>query len=138
MKFLLPTLILSLLIITACQPGPPPIFEKTTKQKLLGKWNIQRIDIDYYDPIPVLDDSIRHVGRPGDSLVFAEDIVYNYEDGDPVPEDLPYTIVNDSTLIIDGELTRIRELTETRLHLFSDEIDQVNNERTVFSAKLIR
>jgi hypothetical protein len=138
MKLLLPALVLSLLIITSCNPGDPPIFEKTTAQKLLGKWKIQRIDIDYYDPIPVLDDSIRHIGLPGDSLVFTPTILYNYEDGDLVPEDLDYTIVNDSTLIIDGELTMIRELTATRLHLFSDEIDQVNNERQVFSAILIR
>jgi hypothetical protein len=138
MKLLLPALVV-ILVITSCNPGDPPIFEKTTAQKLMGKWRLQRIESYYYDPIPVLDDTTQYLGLPGDSIVFkSNNIIDNYEDGDLVPDEVDYTIVNDTTLIIDGDLTKIRELTDTRLYLYGDEVDQVQNDRLVVHFFLYR
>jgi hypothetical protein len=138
MKFLLPALAL-VLIIASCNPGDPPIFEKTTAQKLSGKWRLQRIESYYYDPIPVLDDTTLYIGKPGDSIVFRSNtIIDNYEDGDLVPDQVDYSIVNDTTLIIDGDLTKIRELTDTRLYLYGDETDNAANDRLVVHFFLYR
>lgn len=131
MKFLLPALAL-VLIIASCDPGDPPVFEKTTAQKLIGKWRVKRVESYYYDPIPVLDDTTLQLGLPGDSVVFkSNNVIDTYEDGDLVPDQVDYTIVNDTTLIIDGDMTRIRELTENRLFLYGDDVNHTLNERLV-------
>ncbi len=135
MKFVLFLLMAGLVTVTACQqddvPTPP---QRTTKEKLLGQWKLEKEQIDDYDPIPVLINSQVYMGDPEDSIVFKSDnMLYTYID-DVVPEISPYVVINDTTLAIDGDTMKIRELTDTRLHIFAEEIDYNLNDRTVFNA----
>jgi hypothetical protein len=139
MKFLLPIFTAAVVLSGACTPEKETLTpEPTTSEKIAGKWKVQKINIDYYDPIPVLDDSVRYVGLPADSLVFKSGgLLYDYVE-DPIPEILPYSVVNSTSMVIDGEKFQIKELTSNKFRLHSDSVNTAANERTVFDVYLFR
>jgi hypothetical protein len=141
MKFLPSILTVTVLLLVACQPEPnlpTPVPEKTTAEKIAGKWKADRLNIDYYDPIPVLSDTVRFKGLPADSIVFKNTgLMYNYI-ADPVPDIVPYTIVNNNSIMIDGEKFQIKELTANKLRLYMDTVYVADNERTVVDFYLFR
>lgn len=99
---------------------------------------MQKINIDYYDPIPILDDSVRYIGLPADSLVFkAGGLLYDYI-GDPIPEILSYSVVNSTSMMIDGEKFQIKELTANKFRLHSDSVNTAADDRTVLDLYLFR
>jgi hypothetical protein len=141
MKNLFLVLIAASLFMVACQPDDPPVItQKTTAQKLLGKWSVKKINTDYYSPMTVLDDSTRYIGLPGDSMVFkSNNKLYYYEDGFPTdPEIFDYAIINDSTITVDGDPSKLRDFTDTKLTIFSQDIDLPANEKTEYFAYLVR
>lgn len=130
--------IISITALSSCQREDLPDIN-TVRDRIIGKWKVDRLYIDYYDPIPVLDDSVRYVGIPSDSIVFkADGKLFNYMDDPSDPDELEWQLLNDSTISVDGELMQIKELTLTRFWLQSDERDDTFNERTVFNLWLYR
>lgn len=139
MKKLLVAIPVLVLLAVACQRDPADNTpEPTTAERVAGRWKLQRVNIDYYQPITVLDDSVRFTGGPGDSLVFRPGGIMLSYDGSPTADTITYSIPDNSHIIIDGERFDIRELTSTRFHLFSDSVNVTFNERTVMNVYLVR
>jgi hypothetical protein len=125
--------------IGACQrDAEPNTPEPTTAEKVAGKWKLQKVNIDYYYPITVLDDTVRYTGSPGDSLVFKPNgKIYSY-DGSPAPDTIPYSLAGDTHITIDGERFQIRELTAVKFRLYADSVNTLLNERTITDVYLVR
>lgn len=138
MKTLLITVALvSVAALTSCQKDPEE--NNVVKNKLLGKWKLERIETDVYSPIPVFDHHDTQIGIASDSLVFkANGKVYSYLEDPLDPEIMDWELINDSTLSVDEEIVKIRELTSTRLHFHSDETYTSQNKREVMDMYFFR
>jgi hypothetical protein len=103
-----------------------------TRALLLGKWQLDKGIDEYYKPLNVLTEREETIGEPGDSSIFKNDnYVYSYQTRSTgVDEEIyEYTLVNDSTVIIDEEQWRIRKLTEFEMTLYQEETE--NDERDI-------
>jgi hypothetical protein len=132
-KIVFPVICL-VLLIASCQPDPvePP---PTNRDKILGKWHLDRDYSEYYQPSTVLLDYEEYIGEPEDSVVFRKNnIMVAY----PEEEYLEYHFVNDSTISIDDEEYKIRKLTSTELYLFQEESITATDERYVIRGYLSR
>lgn len=135
-KLIYSVVCLSLLVLVACQKDDAP--EPTTQQKLLGKWQVQKVIDEYYKPVNVLLESDEVQGLPGDSVVFkADGNVYTYS---PVYGDdfTDYELLNDTTLRIEDEVYIIRKLTASELYLYNEDIDAVANEKYIQKGYFVR
>lgn len=135
-KVIFSILCLSLLAMVSCQKDDIP--EPTTEQKLSGKWKLQRVVEEYYQPINTLIDSEETPGREGDAVEFkANGIVHVYSliDGD---DETTYEILNDTTMLIEDEMYKIRKLTSTELNLFQDYVEPGGDERYVQRVYFVR
>jgi hypothetical protein len=133
---ILSALCLSLLVLTACQRDDDPV--PTTSDMLMGKWKLQKAIDEYYQPINVLLETDEVIGEADDSIVFKNNSkLYSYSAtyGEEVTE---YQVLNDTTLLIEDELYKIRKLTNTELNLFLDHTEQSLNERYVQKLYFIR
>jgi hypothetical protein len=105
----------------------------------LGTWKLDKTIEEEYHPINTLSYRDEYIGLPGDSVVIkANGIMYSYEDGDPVAEETEYELTNDSTISIDGEMYKIRKLTDTEFYLHQEEIDQAFDEKWIYQIYLKR
>ena len=138
MKTLLITMALvSVAVLTSCQKDPEE--NNIVKDKLIGKWKLEKIETDVYSPIPVFDHHDTQNGIASDSMVFkANGTVYIYIEDPLDPEILDWELINDTTLSVDGEISKIRELTSTRLRLHSDETYTSENKREVMDMYFFR
>ena len=138
MKTLLLTVALvSIAALTSCQKDPEE--NNNVKNLLIGQWKLDRIQIDEYSPIPVLDHQDIQIGTASDSLVFkAYAKVYSYLEDPLDPEIMDWYLVNDSTLSVDDEIVKIRELTSTKLYFHSDETYTSQNTREVSNITFYR
>lgn len=139
-KIVFPLLGLVIIVVASCQKGAD---EKTPKKKvkdqILGKWKLDYSTDDYYHPINTLFDHEQYDGRPGDSVVFRNDgFAYGYTDDHGGPEEIPYELINDSTISIDDEPYKIRKLTDTEMYLYQEEIYTGADQRYVIQTFLIR
>ena len=134
MKKVLFTLVtLSVLFFVSCKKEE--VEQQSQKEKLLGKWMLQRAQEELYSPATNLISSDEYIGEPGDSLVFMRnDILYSYTDSDV--EETNYNLVNDSTLDIEQERWKIATLTDRELTLVQDET--LMNERYVLRIFMVR
>lgn len=99
-----------------------------TKEKLLGKWQFER-GIDEYYKADVLISKDEEIGTPADSVIFKNNnLAYEYyKVANEVREEIyEYNLVNDSTLLIDDELYKIRKLTGTELYVYQEELENVD------------
>jgi hypothetical protein len=122
--------IFCLLIITlaSCRREDSIANPDVTKEKLLGKWQFER-GIDEYYKANVLISKDEEVGTPADSVIFKNDnLIYEYYKiaNEVKAEIYDYNLVNDSTLLIDDELYKIRKLTGTELYVYQEEIEGVD------------
>jgi hypothetical protein len=139
MKKILYCIPLLLIIAAACQRDPVDNSpEPTLTQRVAGKWMLQKVNINYYQPITILDDSVRFTGGPADSLVFKPGGLMLSYDGTPGADTTSYSFPDNTHIIIDGERFDIRELTNTRFQLYADSVNLVFNERTVSNVFLVR
>ena len=138
MKTLLITVaLISVAALTSCQKDPEE--NNAVRNMLIGQWKLDKIQVDVYSPIPVLDHQDIQIGTPSDSLVFkANGKVYSYLEDPLDPEIMDWHLINDSTLSVDDEIVKIRQLTGTLLHFHSDETYTSQNTREVSDIKFYR
>ena len=130
--------LVSVAALQSCQgENTPP--NNVVKDKLLGKWKLERLESDIYSPATVFNHHEQYLGIASDSIVFkANGEVYNYIDDPLDPDITEWVLINDTTLSVDGEITKIRELTSTRLLLHSDDTFTSPSGRIVTDAYLYR
>lgn len=130
--------LVSIAALPSCERDETPP-NSIVKNKLMGKWKLERIETDVYSPSTVFDHHDQYLGIATDSIVFKSNgELYNYIDDPLDPDIVDWELVNDTTLLIDGEMSKIRELTATRLLLHSDETYPPQNKREVADAYFYR
>lgn len=122
--------IFCLLIITlaSCRREDSISNPDVTKEKLLGKWQFDRAIEESYKA-DVLISKEEEIGTPADSVIFKNDnLIYEYYKiaNEVKAEIYDYRLVNDSTLLIDDELYKIRKLTATELYVYQEEMEGVD------------
>lgn len=123
----------------ACKPEKP-FEDKSAKAGLLGKWHLQRMVDEVYNPDGTLYERHETVTIPGDSVLFKQDgwvYCYSSELFSGV-EEQPYRLVNDSTLDIEDELYKIRKLTDKEMLLYQRETDEQTHEINVQESYFVR
>jgi hypothetical protein len=138
MKTLLITVaLISITALTSCQKDREE--NNPVRDQLLGKWRLERIETDVYSPVNVFSYHDMQMGIATDSIVFkANGEVYNYIDDPLDPDITEWVVVNDSTISIDEDILKIRELTPTRLCLRADDTFASQNKREVSDAYFYR
>jgi hypothetical protein len=118
------------------EPTPP---EKTTLEKLLGVWKPQNLIFNDYAPGSFSSDTT--VGTPTDYLEFRNNgksyLKFQNLSGNNIDSSL-YTIVTDSSINIEGQFFKLRNLNGTNLTLYSKETTSSNPlmyEEIVFNLK---
>ncbi|WP_205510164.1 lipocalin family protein [Longitalea arenae] len=132
-------LCISILITGGCNRNDDLQQFAATRAMLLGKWQLDKSIEEYYKPVPVLQEREETSGTTGDTVIFKNDnLVYAYRTlSTGVEEEIfEYTLVNDSTVIIDDEAWRIRQLTAHELTLYQEETE--NDERDIRVGYFIR
>src|SRR5215211_2346036 len=124
------SLSLCILIFMSCQREPDiQLRQKTTAEKIMGKWMLAKYTEECFKPISTLISSDEYNGTAGDSLIFkSNNQLYTYSDIDGnFVED--YKLLDDNTIRIEFEEWKITRLTETEFNLVSEEIDATAGER---------
>jgi hypothetical protein len=101
----------------ACKPEKA-FEDQPVEVKILGKWRVQQYIDNKYDKNGALIVSMDVDVTPVDSVLITHNMLYVSGPSFPDAEDAPYYFVNDSTLNIDDEIYKIRELTESTLYLY--------------------
>ena len=138
-KLQLITICVSLIMLAACRREDSIDTNQAAKALLLGKWQLNNLVDEYYQPVNVLKEHDETPGIPGDSVIFKSDNqMYSYIDLVPGEEKdiYPYEWINDSIIKVDGENYTIRKLTNNELTLYKEETG--NNERDVEIEYFIR
>jgi hypothetical protein len=116
--------------------------DPTTKEKLLGKWQLERLIDETWTLGGVLIDTETQMGEPGDSSIFKDNnMLHSYEDkpGGIVDEDVfHFMIFSDSLITLDEEFYEIKKLTDTALFLQQVDRDIQNNQKDVVKMYLVR
>lgn len=121
----------SAILFSACKKDDAP----TTAQRLQQKWIFEKtyshgVEAGYPDYRDTL------IGVAGEYVDFrTNNLVYSYVDG--VYDTVPYSIISDSKLIVDGDTTDIQVLDDTQCRLYSKIVSSATNydESTVFLKK---
>lgn len=133
------TICVSLIMLAACRREDSVDTNQAAKALLLGKWQLNNLVEEYYQPVNVLKDHDETPGTPGDSVIFKSDNqMDSYIDLSPGEEKdvYPYEWVNDSIIKVDGEHYIIRKLTSSELTLYKEETE--NNAKDVEIGHFIR
>jgi len=133
------TICASLIMLSACSREDSIDPPQKPKTLLLGKWQMDSLADEAYEPINVLKYHYVDLAKPGDSVIFkSNNEMDSYIDVDPGEEKdiYPYEWVNDSTIKVDGDPFIIRKLTSNELTLYYEKT--VNNRRDVEIAYFTR
>jgi hypothetical protein len=101
----------------ACKPEKA-FEDQPVEVKILGKWRVQQYIDNEYAKDGALIASDDFPVTPADSVLITHNVMYYSGPTFPDAEDLPYYFVNDSTLHIDDEIYKIRELTGSTMYLY--------------------
>ena len=118
--------ICSCIMFTACKKNKEEevvvaVPVKTTAQKVLGKWIINSVVLnDFYNNLPHIS---TFNGVNTDYIEFKSNgiAIVNFQTLGPL-DSTSYSIANDSTLILEGEPQKIKELTDIKLVLYTKNI----------------
>jgi hypothetical protein len=108
---LLLLVLVSIITVTGCKKDK--FSDKSTQEKILGKWNyISQITETAEPPNPTK--VITRPGKAGDYIDFRSDRTMYYVINGGVEKQDHYSLTNDTEIIIDGGPYTITELTESR------------------------
>lgn len=88
---------------------------QTTQQKLQNVWSVDSVSLKSFTDS--LDTAVSYTGAAGDYYDFRNDNKLYFKLG-PVTDTLPYFLINDQTISIDGDTAQIESLTGNKLQAF--------------------
>lgn len=126
--------------ITSCEKGdgPGPELRRQTEEKLMGRWQVEKIVNQEYDPIPTLKTTNEYNGTSEDYYTFK---TLNKVEISAAPNskiEVDFEVINPNQVWIHDKAWRITEHTPTKLTLLEDRNDAVNNKRYVITIHLKR
>jgi protein associated with RNAse G/E len=125
MKKLLFVAIASLALFCACkkkdvEPEVPVVVPKTIAQKIIAKWKVTSIiENDYYNN---MSHPFSYTGVATDYFDVRADGKIYLQISLVGKDTLAYNLVNDSTINISGDITKIKTITDTKFEMFFKEI----------------
>jgi hypothetical protein len=121
-KQLLALMIISITLCTACKKeNYAAKLRQDTHEQLQGKWYIESIVREVYEPISTLSSRTEYAGKPTDYYLFKAN--HNVDITLPQPgqsNEEGYEVVNPSQLIIGNEVWWIKDLTAESFQLLKD------------------
>jgi hypothetical protein len=137
-KTFIATLCSCITMLTSCQKDSNPVTEKSTKEKIYGKWMLVTYNEETYDATNNLICNNNRIGDKSDSLIFKQNgKLYTYSDTDGSHID-DYEVLNDQSIRIEMEQWKIVKLTDTEFNLVTEETDPVTKEKDMVKASLKR
>jgi hypothetical protein len=99
---------------SACENDNDDVTQ-TTQQQLQNSWAVDSVSVKSFTDS--LDTSITYVGTAADYYDFRNDNNLYVKIG-PVTDTLPYSLINDQTINIDGDSAQIETLSANKLQAF--------------------
>jgi hypothetical protein len=125
MKKIVLSLCAVVLVIVACkkdkEEAVPPVVAKTTAEKVLGKWGLTSIVTNsFYSNSSHINTTN---GTASDYLDFKSNgkVVINFSIAG-APDTLSYSVINDSTINMDGDINKIKEITDTKFVIYNKDV----------------
>lgn len=122
-------LLSSFILFTSCKKNKEEevvvVPVKTTAQRVLGRWGITSVVLnDFYNNLPHISS---FNGTSTDYIEFKTNgkVLLNFVALGPL-DSTTYNVVNDTTLNIDGELNKIKELTDTKFVLYTKNVSSTS------------
>lgn len=129
MKKIVIALLSSFVLLVSCKKNKVEevvvVPVKTTAQKVLGRWGITSVVLnEFYNNLPHIN---TFNGTSTDYIEFKNNgkVLLNFAALGPL-DSTTYNVVNDSTLNIDGEPNKIKELTDTKFVLYTKDVISTN------------
>jgi hypothetical protein len=125
-------------VLASCNKAPLEPKEKSTIEKIAGKWMLVKYQEQTYNAANSLIYYDERLGDQSDSLIFKPNrqlYIYSNTDGNSVIE---YDVVNEQQIRIESEQWKIARLTANELDMITEEIDPVTKEKDVAKAFLKR
>lgn len=122
------------ILLTSCQKNSLEPQLKPTSEKILGKWMLLKHQEETYNVTNNLIYNNEKIGDQSDSLIFKQNgnlYVYSNTDGNSI---IDYEVVNEQQIRIESEHWKIARLTDTELHMISEETDAITKEKDVVKA----
>ena len=140
MKTVFKFLLAASAFLISCEKGqgPGPELRKQTEEKLMGRWHVEKVVNQEYQPIPTLKSTNEHTGTTEDYYTFktANKVEIGAAPNSTVEVD--FEVVNPNQVWIHDKAWRITEHTATKLTLMEDRNDPANNKRYVTTVNLKR
>jgi hypothetical protein len=125
-------------LISCLKEDIGPKLKREADEKILGKWNIEKIVQQEYDPIPTLVNTNLYLGTTEDYYFFKADEIVEINTASTPQTDLDFEVINPYQIWIGDQAWRITELSDKKLTLNKDRNDVDNNKRSVTNIYLIR
>ena len=128
----------SIFLFSCTKEDIGPKLKREAHEKILGKWNIEKIVQQEYEPIPTLVSTNEYAGTANDYYFFKSDEVVAINTTSTPQTDLNFEVINPYQIWIGSDAWRITELSDKKLILNKDRNDVVNNKRSVTNIYLVR
>ncbi|HYE56322.1 MAG TPA: hypothetical protein VD996_15845 [Chitinophagaceae bacterium] len=126
-------LCLSVIMLASCQKDDAP---ETNRTRILGKWKVEKVIDEYYQPVNTLIDREETTGNPDEYIEFTADGKVKMHSPSMGDDETTYEFIDEDTIMIEDEVYDIKELVEAKLHLFQDFTE--GDQRFVQNAYFIR
>ena len=126
------------LLFSCAKEDIGPKLRREAHEKILGKWNIEKIVQQQYEPIPTLVSTNEYAGTSNDYYIFKSDEVVAINTTSTPQTDLNFEVINPYQIWIGDDVWRITELSDKKLILNKDRNDVDKNKRSVTNIYLIR
>lgn len=126
--------------VTSCEKGdgPGPELRRQTEEKLMGRWQVEKIVNQEYEPIPTLKTTNEYIGTNEDYYTFKTSNKVEISAAPNSKIEVDFEVINPNQVWIHDKAWRITEHTPTKLTLVEDRNDAVNNKRYVITIQLKR
>src|SRR5690349_9181091 len=128
----------SFLLFSCSKEDVAPKLKREAHEKILGKWNIEKIVQQEYEPIPTLFSTNEYAGTTNDYYFFKSDEVVAINTTSTPQTDLNFEVINPYQIWIGDDAWRITELSDKKLILNRDRNDVDNNKRSVTNIYLVK
>ncbi len=128
------------LILASCEKGegPGPELRRKTQEKLIGKWSVEKIVAQEYEPISTLKSTDQRDGTAEDYYSFKASNTVEIGVASNAKTEVTFEVINPYQIWIGDKYWRITELTDARLTLHIDRNDVIRNKRYMTTMYLYR
>jgi hypothetical protein len=129
---------LTFLLSSCTKEDIGPKLRREAEEKILGKWNVEKIVQQEYQPIPTLMKTDEYTGNSEDFYFFKSPELVAISTNSAPQSDNYFNVVNPTQMWIGDKVWRITELSDRKMTLNLDRYDVDNDKRSVTNIYLTR